>query len=82
MVHEILKTEKMMTSERECVKGAGMTGEEKASKQARMVIQPKCRAPERNHKRDTEGQASGRTINPRFNQGLLLWQVRAVQQMV
>ena len=56
MVAEMFKTEEMMKSEREWVKDAGMAGEEKASKQARMVIQPKCRAPKRNHQRDTERQ--------------------------
>ena len=72
----------MIKSKREGGKGAGMAGEEKASKQARMVIQPSAGRQSATTKETLKDKEIGGTINPRFNQGLLLWQVRAAHKRV
>ena len=72
----------MIKSKKEWGKGAGVAGEEKASKQARMVVQPNAGRQSATTKETLKDKEIGGTINPRFNQGLLLWQVRAAHKRV
>ena len=50
--------------------------------QARLVVQPSAGRQSATTKETLKDKEIGGTINPRFNQGLLLWQVRAAHKRV